>query len=1092
MLVTCLHLGARGLGQGKITITAKAASLESILKDIRKQTGYQYLFVDQWEQEARRIDISVKNASLEEVLGICFRDQPFSYTIIKKMIVIKKKEEEAKAVSEGLAAPINFKGRVTNEQGEPLVGASVSLKNGKKGTLTDEKGLFTLSNIPADAVLVVSYTGYQGKEVPVNGEPMLTIILGIANSILDQVKVIAYGTTSQRLATGNATTISAKEIGEQPVNNPLLALEGRVPGMFITQNAGTAGGAVSALVQGQNSISFGTYPYYVIDGVPYTSTLLQSVPANPLGNDHGNHSIASFGSPLSFINPADIESISILKDADATAIYGSRAANGAIIITTKKGKIGNTKININANSGWGKITRSLNLLNTPQYLQMRHEALNNDGLSPNLDNGDYDLLLWDTTRNTNWINTLIGQTSHYNDIQASVSGGNSNLQILVDAGFHRETSVFPKDFADQKESIHFNLANTSNNQKFKIQLTGNYLLDNNQLPANDPTNTAILLPPDAPKIYKADGTLNWEPSASGNTTWPGNGNPFAYFNYTYSNKTNNLVSNAVLSYTIIHGLDIKSNFGYTNMQSVETNTIPSTTLDPAQLPFVGDFSRAAYYGNSNIHSWVVEPQISYNNAVGKGKLNVLCGGTINQIVGNGQVILGSGYNSDLQLGSVLAASSVSVQSATNSVYKYEAVFGRINYNWADKYLINLTMRRDGSSRFGPANQFHNFGAIGAAWLFSKEGFIHNLIPPLSFGKIRFSYGTTGSDQIGDYRYMDLYRLPFGISAPYQGVTGNQVNNLFNPNLSWEETKKFEVGIELGLLDDKVLAQVTYFQNHSSDELLGAGLPFVTGFASVYENLPALVENKGWELTLNTRNITSKNFSWSTSFNLTIARNTLKSFNSNKNTYYPQFVGHSVSSIMLYHFLGVNDTTGIYQFAGKSGPTSTPDATDATVFKNLDPDYYGGLINTIKYKTLQLDFIFQFVKQLGPNYLFGQYPGSPFANQPTTVLRRWQTPGTVTNIQRYNSDYSLYQQVDDAYLSDGGYTDASYIRLKNISLSYQFQEQAIKKLHLQNLRMYILGQNILTLTDYHGMDPENKSVFNLSPLKIYTIGLEVTF
>jgi TonB-linked SusC/RagA family outer membrane protein len=720
---------------------------------------------------------------------------------------------------------------------------------------------------------------------------------------------------------------------------------------------------------------------------------------------------------------------------------------------------------------------------------MRNEALANDGLTPSLDNGDYDLLLWDTTRYTNWIKKLIGGTSKYNDIQASFSGGNNNTQFIISGGFHRETPVIPGNFEDLKGSFHFNLTNVSNNQKFRIQLTTNYLIDDNSLPATDPTNYAITLPPDAPAIKNVDGSLNWAPGPSGFTSWS-NGNPLAFLLQTYSSKTNNLVSNALMSYTIIPGLEIKSSFGYTNMQSDETNQFPATSVDPAYLPLYGNSTRAAFYGNNNIHSWIIEPQISYNKSIGKGVLNFLLGGTFNQVTSNGTVLSGVGYSSDQQLGSILAASTISVQSAVNSVYKYEALFGRINYNWADKYLINLTMRRDGSSRFGPASQFHNFGAGGLAWIFSKEQFSQNLLKPLSFGKIRISYGTTGSDQIGDYTFMDLYSSS-APTAPYQGVSSSQLNNLYNPNLSWEETKKFEVGVELGFLKDNILLQATYYKNRSSNELVNANLPFVTGFQSVRENLPAVVENQGWELVINTKNISSKNFSWTTSFNLTVGKNTLASVSSGMSSYYHKLVGHPLNSAFVYHFLGVNDTTGIYQFASKAGPTSNPSVNDQTVNVNLNPKYYGGLLNSFKYKSFQLDFLFQFVKQIGPNYLFGDLPGNQGINQPKTVLNRWQNPADNTNIQKYNSDQSLARQFSYAQTSDGYYTDASFIRLKNLSFSYQLPSGFLLKAHIQNARIYVLCQNLLTITHYIGVDPENKNVYAMPPLKVTTIGIQVS-
>jgi len=381
------------------------------------------------------------------------------------------------------------------------------------------------------------------------------------------------------------------------------------------------------------------------------------------------------------------------------------------------------------------------LLPTQQYLQMRHEALKNDGVTT-LSSTDYDLNgLWDTTRNTDWQKALIGGTAQYTNLSGSVSGGTANTQYLIGGTYHRETTVFPGDFSDQKGGLHFNINSVSADQKFGVQFSGNYLVDNNQLPNIDFTNTAIILAPDAPAMYNKDGTINWAPNASGTASWQ---NPLSFTYATYQNKTTNLISNAVLSYKILPGLEIKSSFGYTNMQDNETIATPLIYYAPSTRPFV---SRTAVYTNSTINSRIIEPQVNYKRRISRGKLDVLIGATALQNNSNGQWLNGSGYNSDAVISDIHSAASVVVNSSIVSVYKYNALFGRINYGWQDKYIVNLTARRDGSSRFGAANQFHNFGSIGAAWIFSEEGFMKNKVSFLTFGKLKGSYGTTGNDQI---------------------------------------------------------------------------------------------------------------------------------------------------------------------------------------------------------------------------------------------------------------------------------------------------------------------------------------------------------
>jgi len=1095
VVAACLQVSARGYSQKMITLSEKNAPLETVFKDIRKQTGYTFFCKYEWLQQARKVDIEVKNVPLEEVLNICFKDQPLTYTIIKQTIIVKQKQEQLPADKDlPPSTYINVHGRVLDEAGKPLVAVTVTVKGTKIATSTDENGEFTLNNTDKNATLIFSSVNMVPFEVRVNGRVDLLVNLKAKTSQLDEVQIIAYGTTTERLSTGDVTTVKAADIEKQPVSNPLLALEGRVPGLFIAQTTGFAGSAVSVSIQGQNSIASGNDPLYVIDGVPYTSQLL------PTLNGVQGGGLGYSPSPLNFINPTDIESISVLKDADATSIYGSRAANGAILITTKKGKAGQTKFDFNLQNGWGKVTRKLDLLNTRQYLQMRHEAFYNDSIANPSANiqpgpGDYDINgTWDTTRYTDWQKALIGGTAQYTNLSTTISGGNTGTQYLVGGTYHRETNVFPGDFSDLKGSLHFNINNVSSNQKFKLQLTGSYLVDNNKLPNHDLTSDAITLAPNAPALYKTDGSLNWEPDTNGNSTWS---NPLSYLNIKGTIKTNNLISNAVISYQLLPGLEIKSSLGYTNLQTNETIIHPVTSVAPENR---SSFPRYSLFANSNINSWIIEPQATFKKAIGNGRLEAMVGMTIEQNNSLGQKSTAIGFNSDLLLGDIGSAASVQAHTTAASIYKYNAAFGRLSYNWDDKYLLSLTGRRDGSSRFGAANQFHNFGSIAGAWIFSREDLFLKNLSFISYGKLRASYGTTGNDQISDYQFLSLYSSTY-VSTPYQGATGLQPNGLTNPYLQWEETKKSALGLDLGILKDRLLLTANYFINRSSNQLLLYTLPVITGFGSIVRNFPATVQNSGWELILSSTNVKTRDFSWSTHINLTLPRNKLIAFPNISNSYYASayVVGQPITIQKVFHLVGVNDTTGIYQFADSKGnPTYNPSlGTDNTVIVNTAPKFYGGFQNSFTYKGFQLDVFFQFVKQVAHNYYFGNFPGyfssSPNSgNQPTTVLGRWQKSGDVRSIQRYNSDLSISNEFVTAwYFSDAAYSDASYIRLKNLSLSWQLPESWRKKAMLQNARLYIQGQNLLTITRYIGIDPETQSSSTLPPLKILTLGIQLT-
>jgi len=1091
MMTTCLMQVTAATFAQKLTYSKKGVSLEEIFKEIKKQTGYNVLYSPEKVDDTKKIDVYFKETTLPEVLEKVVSGQALEYTIDDKNISLKPKESTFLERLANRWASIDASGRVVDSENRPLPGASVKVKKTGKGVSTDKDGKFFLRGVEEGAVLVVSFIGYLSKEVSASAN-MGNVVLEQSLSKLDEIQVIAYGTTTQRLSTGNVTTIKADVIEKQPVNNPLLALQGRVPGLFIEQATGFAGTGVKVRIQGQNSLNNGSDPLYVIDGVPFISQL-QSGGNGIVGNSGVG---GAEGNPFSFINPSDIESIDVLKDADATAIYGSRAANGAILITTKKGKFGDTRVNLNLQSGWGKVPRKLKLMNTEQYLEMRREALKNDGITDLTLGayGDSDLNgVWDVNRNTDWQKELIGGTSGYQDMNASVSAGNERLIFLMGAGFHRETNVFPGHFADRKGSVHFNISNSSANQKFKVQFSGNYLMDDNQLPGVDLTSYSVRMAPNAPPLFTNDGTINWQQDELERSSFS---NPVGYTKDKFQNKTNNLISNLILSYQIIEGLDLKGSFGYNNLSSVINNKRLLESVKPEYLLY---YKRSTTITNSSLNSWSVEPQLSYRKRIDRGKLEILLGTTILQNINKGYSLSAIGFSNDLVMDDIMSAPIFRPLQSTSAVYKYNALFGRINYNWEDKYILNLTARRDGSSRFGQENQFHNFGAVGAAWIFSNENFIKTRLPFLSFGKLRGSYGTTGSDQIGDYQFLSLYN-PVNWDIPYQGVPVYSANGLNNPYLKWEETRKFQVGMDLGFFNDRVILNGNYYENYSSNQLSGYNLPSTTGAFGITMNQPYKIKNSGYEVLLSTDNFQLKNFSWKTSINLTVPKSLLVDYPDIFKSSYAStaIIGKPLTAQTVFHFLGVDPTTGVYLFADKDGKaTNSPDdAQDRMVIIDTAPKFYGGIQNSLNYRGFQLDFLFSFVRQVAQNYSFGGefYPAGVFnygsGNQLASLLNRWQKPGDMVSIQRYTTGSNLDQAFNNVYKSDAAWTDASYIRLKNVFISWSLPAKWAKGLRLQNGSLFVQGQNLWTITKYSGLDPETKSSISLPPLRVITVGLKV--
>ncbi|MDQ1164658.1 SusC/RagA family TonB-linked outer membrane protein [Flavobacterium sp. SORGH_AS_0622] len=954
----------------------------------------------------------------------------------------------------------------------PLPGVTIVVKGNKNGAITDYNGQFNISASPDDT-LFVSLIGFKTKVVPVNNRVEINIKLEYDTTTLQEVRVNAgYYSVKERDRTGSIARITSKDIETQPVANVLGTMQGRMAGVNITQNTGMPGGGFSIQIRGQNSLRYdGNDPLYIIDGVPYSS---QSV-----GSGYTSTNMPSQNSPLNSINPSDIESIEVLKDADATSIYGSRGANGVVLITTKKGKSGRTSFSAQYDYGLGRVTRYKDVLSTPDYLAMRREAFANDYVT-SYPAWAYDVNgAWDQNRDTDWQKELIGGTSEYTHIQTSLSGGSQQTRFLLGGNYHRETTVFPGSFDYVKSGGHLSLNHESQDKKFSLAFSALYSVQFSTLPSSDLSTTAAMLPPNAPALYDASGNLNWE-----NNTFD---NPLATLEGKTKGDTNDIIVNALLSYDIAAGFSIRSSFGYTNLNQQQHNLQPSTLYNPA-YGLTSSFS-SVFTNNINRNSWIAEPQLVWKNNFGKAALEALVGTTFQQLKGDNLVSYAMGFSNNHLLENAASASRTGVLNSDENLYRYNSIFTRINFNWEGKYIVNITGRRDGSSRFGPGRQFADFGAAGMAWVFSEEETIKEKLSFLSFGKFRASYGTSGSDQIGDYQYLDSY----GSSGyNYQGISGIQPNRLFNPNFGWEVNKKLEAAIETGFFKDRLFLTAIWFRNRSSNQLIGIPLPGTTGFQSIQANLNAVVQNQGFEITLRTLNFKNSVFSWITNFNFTSARNQLISFPGLEgSTYTNQYViGQPLNIQKVYHYTGLDPLTGVYQFEDVNGDDVLNPADDKQTIKNLNPKFYGGLQNTFQYRNLEFDFLFQFVRQENFNENSGNpMPGTMY-NQPSGVLSHWENPGDAGPYQGY-SDSNGNRSVANSRLlqSDAAISDASFVRLKNISLSYSLPNEWTKKL---TCRLSLQGQNVLTFTKYKGIDPEFKNTGYLPPLRIYTTSIQITF
>jgi TonB-dependent starch-binding outer membrane protein SusC len=1070
-------------GAQSISLSLRQEPIENAFGSIEAQTKYRFVYGEETVSRAKPLTLSLSNVSLEEALSKIFAGQPLSYSVEDQYIMVKAGKENR---------PIAFDvtGQVIDEEGKPLQGVTVTDKRSSKNTITDDRGEFILKDINEHAVLIFSFIGRETIELPVAGKNRVSVRMNMVSKTLDETIIQAYGTTTRRLSTGDITKVTSEEISKQAITNPLAALEARVPGMIVTQSSGVAGSNFTVQVRGRTAIDpsiTDDQPLFIIDGVPYAPNnnylnTMNSALGTPFNS---NGTIRPGGlSPFASINPEDIESIEILKDADATAIYGSRGANGVVLITTKKGTPGKTKFNFDLQDGIGRPTRTIDMMTTSQYLQMRRKAFLNDslaspgaGIAPT-DFNAYDLLLWDTSRYTNLGQLLTGERAHFFNAQASVSGGNVNTQFMISGGYRRETSVFVGSPAFAQSSVLFNLAHASDNRRLKLVLSGNYSSGKNESYATDLTSL-LDLPPNI-LIYDSSGATGWNEKGFV-SSW---NNPLALTNDRYTTTTDNLIANLGVDYRITKGLMFKFSSGYNSLALDEQKINPLSAQNPLQ-----NIGRSASFSSRNFKSYIIEPHFSYLKVGRRGKLDALLGASWQYQSTDLIAASGSGYADDILLNSLAGATSV---TATKSLaeYKYVALFGRVIYSRSNKYIVNLSMRRDGSSRFGPNKQFANFGSFGGAWIFSNEKWFSKNFSFLSFGKIRGSAGITGNDKIADYLYLDTWKPA---QNTYQGGTALVPAKLFNPDYRWEKTTKMELAMDLGFFGDRLLLSAAYYRDRSSNQLINYKLPTTSGFTGIVQNLNALVQNKGVELTLSSTPVESKKLNWNTSINITIPRTTLLRFpglssSSYANTY---VIGQPLNLIYGYRYLGIDPLTGLYMVEDKS-KDSAFSAADRQPLGSLDPKFYGGFANTVQIGNWRLNTLLQFTSQTGVSFVgnLSNVPGS-IRNMPAVLLQSADGDAS-SRVQRFTQNTSASQPAYLAYSrfrqSNGIYDDASFIRVKTVTISYILPRKMQERIGLRQSSVYLSAQNLFTITSYRGGDPETQNYLRLAPLRTLVAGV----
>ncbi len=1079
LFFTCLQLSAVVNSQ-TVSLTVSDASLKSVLKEFHEQTGYNFFYDDDLLKQAGTVTLDLNDVPLEVALDECFGMSLIDYRIVDNTIVLKPRVENPNlVVINQRQEPLRLTGTVRDKNGNPLEAVAVIVKGTTTGTSTDAEGNFVLSCPAESKVLEISLLGMKTQEVTIGGQTSFNITLEEVALDIDEVQVIAYGTTTKRLNTGAVSSIKSENIAKQPLGNFAQALQGQLTGVVVTNTEGSVGSAVNIQIRGLNSFGSGTTPLYIVDGV-----IINAANSNAVYSSYVHST-----SVLNSINPNDIASIDILKDADATAIYGSRGTNGVVLITTKRAELGKTRVNIDMNTGFNKATYKPELLNTEQYVALRNEAFTLDNRVPT-ENRAADLTNlppWVEGAYTDWTEYELGNKAPVTNINADISGGDKTLNYYFSTGYLKQYDIQPGDPNQERINTRLNVHSLGLNDKLETDLAVQYSIDKLK-PTQIATNNVggvRYLPPNFP-LYKDNGDYYWGSSTSFYFA-----NPEASMTQKKESATNNFLGSLSLGYQIYKGLKVKAAFAYNNQSNEAESIFPSSAVNPYY-----PVNPSASSSFSNYTSMNFEPQLTYNGKISNGTIDVLLGSTWFQSTTSGKELTLESFPGDDFMESWTFANDVTYKSSYQSDGRFRSYFARLNYNWDEKYLVNLSYRRDGSSKFGPNYKWGNFGAVGVAWIFSNESFIKNALPFLSFGKLRTSYGITGNDQIADYQYLNLYTANY---SDYGTSVSLVTEYLYNENIHWEQTSKMEAALEFGLLDSRIGGSVSWYRNMTTDFLVSEPIATQTGFSSFVNNFDGIVQNTGWEFELRTVNIMNADFQWRTNINFTIAKNSLYEYDDLESSPYSADyeIGQPLDIIRSYYVDSISTADGyaVFRDVNKDGQLTYP--ADYVTLGSPTPRLYGGMENLFTYKNFELGFTITAAQQMVTNWYFlASVPGRA-RNMPTLLLGNyWQEEGDEAAYPRpttglvYNANV---QKLGYTNTSNMAYNDLLWFRLSNVSLRYTLPATWLDKAGFGTASVYARAQNLMFWSPVDlGKDPQAYSGQYGVPLQTWVFGLQLSF
>jgi TonB-linked SusC/RagA family outer membrane protein len=969
-------------------------------------------------------------------------------------------------------------GRVTSQDdGSSLPGVNVVVKGTSTGSVTDADGKYSLSVPSSGGALVFSFIGLKTMEIEIGDRIVVDVQLGLDITQLSEIVVVGYGSQVKQDVTGNIASVKGEILRGIPVPSFDQAIQGRAAGVFVEAGNGKLGQGIKVRIRGSSSVSASNEPLYVVDGIPITSQNLSSSTAAT--------------NPLVDINTNDIESVEILKDASAAAIYGSRAANGVVLITTKRGKSGKTNFNLGYFVGTSAPTNKREWLNTQEYVELFTEAngglttslinrFNRYGAAPSSQASGVAHASWATPGtpgyvDTNWEDQVYNKDAGISQLDLSINGGTDKTKFFISGGYTNQKGILVANSLDRINGR----VNLDHQATDRLSLGINFSLSrtiNNRLSDDNSFSTPMqiialspMTPVIDPRTNLPSGALDLA-TGNPNTNYPLYYNPL--LNKEYGTRPTTVFRNlgsAYAAYKIFEGLTFRSEFGYDLLFQNEEQYFGKETARNQATPNGFGFNASTQVFNystnnflrftktlSEVHNLEVIGGISYQES--NTKYNSV----------TGQQFPSNSYQK------VTSAASITAGSSTETAFSFLSYFARANYKLKNRYLLALSGRVDGSSRFGSDKRYGFFPAASVGWVLTEENFFQSAKGFVDFLKLRASYGITGNAEIGNFPSAGL----FSGDAGYAGIPGQRPSQLPNPNLKWEETAQTDIGIDFGLFNSRITGELDYYVKNTSDLLLNVNLPGNSGYRTQTRNVGTL-ENKGFEIVINSENLVG-NFKWSTSINY--ARNMNKILNLDKQIITGSFLsrtqeGESIGIFFGPKYAGVDPANGdaLYEIINPDGSiTNTNDYNLATQQKlgNSNPDFIAGITNNLSFKGIELSFLFQGVfgnKVYNGGGKFMSANGDFFDNQSKDQLRRWRNPGDVTDVPQARLFGANGTGESSRYLSD-----ATYIRLRTITLSYNLPNSVVSRLRVNKCRIYASAQNLLTITDYKSWDPEVNS------------------